>query len=345
MGLIKKGFILAIILILVAQCLTIGGMAVDEARLITITPTAVLQRGDEFEVGVLLENNPGIVIFSIFLHYDDTRFQYISVTKGPAVGNQSLDGADDFFDGEKAVRVTNGLQWVSFTNNGVLYTVKFRVKNDAAFGEANFSLSYRAGDIVGDPIQPGYLPNNLFPDTVAASVVIGQAQHEVTGLVRSYNPQRETDVELYKTGTEVLVASKTIDASSTGFGRVTQGFKLENVPEGVYDLVVSKKAHLSYTIIGLAVGAEDLDLTADPDVNINMISLPCGDINGDGMINDDDLTILWTVGNYNMHKNEAYDTLCDLNGDGMINDGDLTILWMAGNYNKSEIVYRIDTKS
>ncbi|MDR0491377.1 MAG: hypothetical protein LBH28_09075 [Oscillospiraceae bacterium] len=29
---------------------------------------------------------------------------------------------------------------------------------------------------------------------------------------------------------------------------------------------------------------------------------------------------------------------CDLNGDGMINDADLAILWLAANYNKGAVV-------
>jgi len=29
---------------------------------------------------------------------------------------------------------------------------------------------------------------------------------------------------------------------------------------------------------------------------------------------------------------------CDLNGDGMINDSDLAILWLAFNYNKGAVV-------
>ena len=169
-----------------------------------------------------------------------------------------------------------------------------------------------------------------------------QATQKVTGIIRSYNPQNETLVELYLTGTEHLVASKTIDALSSGSGQITQEFTLEGVPEGVYDLVVSKQTHLSYTIIGVTVGSEDLDLSMDPDEKINTISLPCGDINNDGMINDDDLTILWLLVNYNRHINNAENPLCDLNGDGVINDIDLTILWLRNHYNKgaTSVKYR-----
>jgi hypothetical protein len=160
----------------------------------------------------------------------------------------------------------------------------------------------------------------------------------VTGQVCSYNPQIETSIKLFTAGTDNLVASTTIEALSTGFGRTTQGFTLKNVPEGIYTLVVSKGTHLDYTITRVAVGNGGLNLTLDPDDSINTISLRCGDINGDGLINDGDLTVLWMISNYNRSINDAADSRCDLNGDGLINDKDLTILWMVENYNKGEVM-------
>jgi len=47
---------------------------------------------------------------------------------------------------------------------------------------------------------------------------------------------------------------------------------------------------------------------------------------------------LWRLGNYNRRADEAENSRCDLNGDGLINDADLTILWLAYNYNKGAIV-------
>ncbi|MDR2711933.1 MAG: dockerin type I domain-containing protein, partial [Clostridiales bacterium] len=69
-----------------------------------------------------------------------------------------------------------------------------------------------------------------------------------------------------------------------------------------------------------------------------LITLRCGDINGAGLINDADLTVLWRTGNYNRKTSEAENPLCDLNGDGLINDADLTILWREYNYNRGPII-------
>ena len=68
------------------------------------------------------------------------------------------------------------------------------------------------------------------------------------------------------------------------------------------------------------------------------MAMRCGDINGDGMINDGDLTILWLPTNYNRNVLAAADARCDLNGDDMINDGDLTILWLTTNYNRGPTI-------
>ncbi|MCL1874517.1 MAG: dockerin type I domain-containing protein, partial [Clostridiales bacterium] len=101
--------------------------------------------------------------------------------------------------------------------------------------------------------------------------------------------------------------------------------------------VVKKDAHAKLTVTDVIVENEDLDLTKDYRPEIRLMFLRCGDINGDGLINDADLTILWRAGNYNKKTEEADNPWCDLNGDGLINDADLTILWLAYNYNRGAI--------
>ena len=168
----KKSLSIIFAILLLVQVLTIGAAATGEAQLSVITPTSAQRPGDEFDVSVHLENNPHIVIFSIFLRYDATRFEFVSVANGPVVVGQTLMSTDGVFEGYRAVRVTNGFRMTPFTSDGVLYTVRFRVRSDAPAGEAVFSLSYREGDIIGEPIQPGNLPNNFAPATVAGSLTI-----------------------------------------------------------------------------------------------------------------------------------------------------------------------------
>ena len=157
---------------------------------------------------------------------------------------------------------------------------------------------------------------------------------KVNGKIRSYNPFTPTFIQLRQGNREICKI--TID-SIPGNGQVDQDFVFNAVVPGIYDLVITKDAHTKFTILNLLV-EEDLDLTLNRRPEVCLMALRCGDINGDGLINDADLTVLWRAGNYNKKTAEAENEWCDLNGDGLINDADLTILWLAYNYNRGDIV-------
>ena len=157
----------------------------------------------------------------------------------------------------------------------------------------------------------------------------------ITGKVESYGPKSAATVTLLFNGTVVDVV--TLEAES-GSGQVKQQFNFTNIIPGVYDIEIKKPAHAKYVIKSVVVGLEDLDLTKDPRPTVNLITLPCGDINNDGDINVTDLNILWSAANYNKGAADAVNPLADLNGDGDINVTDLNILWGVANYNKGKVV-------
>ena len=158
----------------------------------------------------------------------------------------------------------------------------------------------------------------------------------VSGLVKSYNPGNITTLKLIQDSAEKYTF--TIEGVS-GSGQAVQPFTFTDVAPGDYTLVVTKDVHTTITVQKITVGTTDLDLTQDSRDAVKCMTPPCGDINGDGMINDGDLAILWMATNYNKSADQAVDPQCDLNGDGMINDGDLAILWMAANYNKGNVIF------
>ena len=162
-----------------------------------------------------------------------------------------------------------------------------------------------------------------------------QSGVSVTGKVKTYNPKIPTTIQLMQNNVEMY---KTTIAATTGSSHVEQTFSLEGVVPGTYTLVVTKPTHTPFTVQTIVVGEQNVDLTQDARPEVKQMILPCGDINGDNMINDTDLTVLWMVTNYNKNAAAASNPLCDLNGDGMINDGDLTILWMGANYNKGKVI-------
>ena len=157
----------------------------------------------------------------------------------------------------------------------------------------------------------------------------------VSGKITSYNPNNPTTVELRQGGAVKYTATT---ATSSGSGQATKTFRILNVTPGRYDLVVSKPGHLSCTVKGVIVANGELDLTKHSNAAIRNITLPAGDLNGDGTINSKDLNEIWSPANYLKNVTDAnVNPLADLNGDGTINSKDLNIVWKAENYLKSEV--------
>ena len=106
---------------------------------------------------------------------------------------------------------------------------------------------------------------------------------------------------------------------------------------GTYDLVVTKDAHLTYTVKNVEVGDGPLDLTAMEGKPYQTITLLCGDIDGNGFINSTDLGIILKGQNYGKSTATAGDKAADLDGNGFINSTDLGIVLQGQHYGKSAI--------
>ncbi|MCL2153199.1 MAG: S8 family serine peptidase [Oscillospiraceae bacterium] len=161
------------------------------------------------------------------------------------------------------------------------------------------------------------------------------SEFAVFGVVKSYNPQNPTYISLIQNG---VTKYTTTIASTPGFGLKEQSFGFSNIMPGVYSLEVSKKVHTKYTISFITVSNDDLDLTQDNRLGVQIITLLCGDINEDGEINQSDLNLLWSPANYNKSVAYGANLNCDLNGDSEVNQVDLNILWLSANYNKGAVI-------
>ena len=153
----------------------------------------------------------------------------------------------------------------------------------------------------------------------------------VTGKVKSYNPKNATTIQLMQGGKEQY---KTTIAKTTGSGQKDQSFSISAVAPGTYDLVVTKDAHLTYTVKNVVVGDTDLDLTTLTGKAYSTITLLCGDINGDGSINEDDVSIIRYANNINKSTAVADNKLADINGDGSVNEDDVSIVRYSSHINK-----------
>ena len=155
----------------------------------------------------------------------------------------------------------------------------------------------------------------------------------VSGKVKSYNPNNATTIQLMQGGKEQY---KTTIAAASGSGQVTQDFSFNAVAPGTYDLVVTKSAHLTYTVKNVVVGDTDLDLTKHSKA-YQTITLLCGDIDGNGFINSTDLGIILKGQNYGKSTATAGDKAADLDGNGFINSTDLGIVLQGQHYGKSAV--------
>jgi len=210
----------------------------------------------------------------------------------------------------------------------------------ANYGNNAFYLNhYPPSNLANAGIQPVDAPDDpdfIIPDYGSRSLSRPLPGVTVTGQFRSYNPNGCASVQLLRDGGMTYSADI---AYKAGYGQTTQDFTFKNVEPGDYTLVITKDAHTTFTVQKVTVGDGGLDLTQDNRFSGGVMTLLCGDINGDGMINDSDLAELWKAANYNKSASDpGVNKLCDLNGDGMINDSDLAILWAAANYNKGAVL-------
>ena len=168
-------------------------------------------------------------------------------------------------------------------------------------------------------------------DSCSPFVLARKAGVSVKGKVASYNGNHDFTVTLYAAGTDTVAATLTV----SGNGATEQEFTIPTVVAGKYDLVVTKDAHLKYTVKNVEVGNTDLDLTAMTEKPFSTITLLCGDINGDGSITESDVSIIRYSTNINKDTASAANPLTDVNGDGSVTESDVSIVRYSSHINKS----------
>lgn len=154
--------------------------------------------------------------------------------------------------------------------------------------------------------------------------------NKISGQVTSYNPNNATTVTLYQNG-EATAYTATI-AAVEGSGQVTQNFEIADVPAGTYDLVVTKAQHLTYKVTGVVVEGADIDLSAAEDKEYQNMTMLCGALDNNELINYDDLFIVLDASTYGLSVEEAASPEADLDGNALVQYDDLFIVLDAKNY-------------
>ena len=174
-------------------------------------------------------------------------------------------------------------------------------------------------------------------DSCSPFVLARKAGVSVKGKVVSCNGNNDFTVTLYKAGSDMVVGTPLTVSDNGTVGSTEQEFTIPNVAPGEYDLVVTKSAHLKYTVKNITVGNAPLDLTAMTGKAYQTITLLCGDIDGNGFINSTDLGIILKGQNYGKSTATAGDKAADLDGNGFINSTDLGIVLQGQHYGKSAV--------
>lgn len=140
-------------------------------------------------------------------------------------------------------------------------------------------------------------------------------------------------LKLYQGG--VVKYSKVCSATGSG-GLAANVIQFTDVAAGTYDLVISKSGCLNCTVQNVVIPAEGLDLTSHSNPAVSNIQLLCGDVNGDGKINESDVSVIRYSSNINKQIAEAANKLTDVNGDGKVNESDVSVVRYSTHINKSD---------
>lgn len=132
----------------------------------------IAKAGETVSVGVLLENNPGIVSAKVSLAFDSTLLHPLSVEAGDFENTTfgPLDGSAVIINFMNSLQPNN-------TTNGVLATVTFEIDEKATAGEYPLTLTYDQNDVFdydfnnvaftvenGLVTVPDYLPGDVNGD-------------------------------------------------------------------------------------------------------------------------------------------------------------------------------------
>ena len=263
---------------------------------------------------------------------------FVGTPKFTPTGTTGTQGTLTFKTVVKANAAQEGFRLVEEgnENNESSY---ISIRSDTTSTSSPYEYSYETsiyGLNEGNYYVVAYLNNHYYlGEKVTVNYTAATADISVSGTIKSYNPGNATTIQLMKGGKEQY---KTTIAATTGSGQQKQTFTFPTVAKGTYDLVVTKAAHLTYTVKNVKVGDTDLDLTKHSNAAIRTITLLCGDIAKNGYIDFADYQELLSPANYGKKTTDTgVNELADLNGNGYIDFADYQILLSSQHYGKSAV--------
>lgn len=201
-------------------------------------------------------------------------------------------------------------------NSGIAETIHSKTVSGSICG---LSLSLNEGS--SDAVYAVYQVRPTPADKTEMQVRIRLDKlftYALSGSIRGYFTDAQVKITLLRNG----ATYKTITTANPGvYLESTHSFTIDGIKPGRYDLLVEKKGCFSYTV-------KNIDINADTDLSGILGAIPflSGDINGDGVIGEEDCTLLLAKNTFHRAVEKAFCAAADLNGDGFIDIVDLAIL-------------------
>ncbi len=124
--------------------ITDGYITIEDRKAeVSIDKQIKVKRGDEIEVPVMLDVNPGLAAMRLFLDFDTNVLEFLGAEGGSIFANFEVTNTSK----SPIALVFNDASEANVTGTGVLATLKFRAAADATVDEYALSLSYNAEDV------------------------------------------------------------------------------------------------------------------------------------------------------------------------------------------------------
>jgi len=104
---------------------------------ISVSDAGEVKPGQEFNVSVSIENNPGFAAAALEFDYDSDALEFIGFGSDGLIGGVIIPNVD-----EAALAYLSG---TDMKNNGVLFTALFKVKDNAESGNYSIQIGLRNG--------------------------------------------------------------------------------------------------------------------------------------------------------------------------------------------------------
>lgn len=158
--------------------------------------------------------------------------------------------------------------------------------------------------------------------------LLGEIKSEygaVSGKIDTSKLYSEITVELYSG--ETLVASLTVSADSDG------NFEFKDLEKGTYTIKISTASSVPFEVGKIDVTADETtELTESNKRDVSLLTLPLGDVDGNGYVDVADISQILLADNYGSSSRAG-----DINSDGITDISDISIILSSGNYGSGAI--------